>query len=110
MITAIVRIKGSRPFTDEEVREIFDGTAPNYVAIPGLIRKYYILSPDRMIIGGVYLWETKEQGEAIYTDEWREYVVSRYKGEAPVVEYYDSNIVVDNAKGGEIETYWDNER
>lgn len=106
MITAIVKIKGSRPFTEAEVREIFDGTAQNYIGIPGLIRKYYILSPDSMTIGGVYLWETREQGEAIYTDEWRDYVVSRYKGEPPVVEFYDSNIIVDNAKGGVIETHW----
>ncbi len=59
-----------------------------------------------MSIGGVYLWETKEQGEAIYTDAWRQYVVERYHGEPPHVAWFDTSIVVDNTSGtGAIERH-----
>ncbi|MBL0934302.1 MAG: monooxygenase [Rhizobiaceae bacterium] len=99
MKTAIVTIKGPKPFTDAEIRQIWDSTCANYVGVPGLVRKYYVVSEDRMTIGGVYLWETKAEGEAIYTDAWRQYVVDRYEGEPPSVAWFDTSIVVDNRSG-----------
>ena len=104
MKTAVVKIKGTRPFTEDEIREIWESTCNNYVDLSGLVRKYYICSEDRMIIGGVYLWETREQGEAIYTDEWRDYVVERYKGDPPVVEWYDTDLIIENSdEAGRVE-------
>ena len=99
MKTAVVKIKGTRPFTDEEISDIWNSTGANYVDVPGLVRKYYICSEDRTTIGGVYLWETKAQGETIYTDEWRDYVVERYNGDPPSVEWYDTSLIVDHATG-----------
>jgi hypothetical protein len=56
MITALVQFKLPQPISREKAREVFSGTAPKYREIHGLIRKYYVLSPDGGTAGGVYLW------------------------------------------------------
>lgn len=46
MITAIATFQLPNPITRDEARKIFLRTAPKYQNVPGLIRKYYLLSPD----------------------------------------------------------------
>lgn len=95
MITAITTFKLAQPITREEAKRIFLSTAPNYQGVAGLLRKTYLLSQDGRVAGGVYLWETKAQAEAMYTDAWHAYVAQKY-GTAPEVVYYDSPVIVDN--------------
>lgn len=105
MFTAIVQINVPEPLSDASVRDIFDGTSPNYLGVPGLLRKYYLLSEDRRTIGGCYLWKTKRDGERIYTDEWRKMVVQRYRGPEPTVTWFETPLIVETARG-DIETFW----
>jgi hypothetical protein len=105
VFTALVQISIPRRLSDESIREIFDRTSQNYLGVPGLIRKYYLVSEDRRTIGGCYLWETKEDAERIYTPEWRKFVVERYGGPEPTVTFFETNIVVETAQS-RIDTYW----
>jgi len=98
MITALVQFKLPQPLTREKAREIFSGTAPKYRAIQGLIRKYYVLSQDGGTAGGVYLWNSREDAERLYTDEWKKFILDKY-GALPSVTYFESPVVVDNATG-----------
>jgi hypothetical protein len=98
MITAIVQFKLPQPVTCEQAREIFAGTAPKYREIQGLIRKYYILSRDGGTAGGVYLWNSREDAERLYTDDWKKFVRDKY-GSDPTVTYFDSPVIVDNTVG-----------
>ena len=98
MITAIVQFKLPQPISREKAREIFSGTAPKYRDIRGLVRKYYLLSEDGGTAGGVYLWESREDAERLYTAEWRNFIREKY-GAEPTVTYFDSPVVVDNAAG-----------
>jgi hypothetical protein len=70
-------------------------TAPKYLDVPGLIRKYYLLSQDGSTVGGIYLWDSREEAEAMYTEEWRSFVREKY-GTDPSVIYMDTPVVVDN--------------
>ena len=81
--------------TQDEAREIFLSTAPKYQGVPGLVRKYYVLSQDGSTGGGIYLWNSSEQADAMYTDAWRAFVRERY-GADPVVTYMATPVVVDN--------------
>jgi hypothetical protein len=54
-----------------------------------------VLSEDGATAGGVYLWNSKEEAEAMYTQAWRAFVRERY-GTEPVVTYFESPVVVDN--------------
>jgi len=96
MITAIATFRLPNRLTVDEARSIFQSTAPRYQSQPGLVRKYYVLSEDGMTAGGVYLWQSRQDAEALYTDTWRDFVTEKY-GTAPQLVYMDCPVIVDNA-------------
>lgn len=98
MITALVQFTLPKPLSREKAREIFSDTAPKYREIHGLIRKYYILSEDGGTAGGVYLWNSIEDAERLYTDEWKNFILGKY-GTLPSVTYFESPVIVDNTTG-----------
>jgi hypothetical protein len=95
MIIAITAFKLPQPITQEEARRIFLSTSPTYQGVPGLFKKHYVLSEDGGTAGGVYLWNSREEAEALYTDAWRAFVREKYQTE-PSVTYFDSPVTVDN--------------
>jgi len=95
MITAIVTFKLPQSITLDDARKIFMSTAPKYLGVTGLIRKYYLLSQDGSTVGGIYLWNSKEEADAMYTESWKTFVREKY-GTDPSVTYMDSPVVVDN--------------
>jgi hypothetical protein len=95
MITTLVQFKPPQPLSRAKAREIFSGTAPKYREVHGLIRKYYILSQDGKTAGGVYLWNSQENAERLYTDEWKKFILDKY-GALPSVTYFESPVIVDN--------------
>jgi hypothetical protein len=99
MITAIVRFKLPQSTSLETAKAMFEKTAPNYRNAPGLVRKYYLFGEDRTA-GGVYLWESREAAERMYSEAWRKLIAERY-GAAPEISYYETPVIVDNAEGKE---------
>ena len=95
MITAITTFRLPTPITRDEARRIFLSTAPKYQGVPGLVRKYYVLSQDGNSVGGIYLWNSRAEADAMYTESWRAFVREKY-GTDPSLTYLDSPVVVDN--------------
>jgi hypothetical protein len=95
MITVIVQFGLPQPITRDRAREIFSSSAPRYRMVPGLLRKYYILSTDGGTAGGVYLWRSREHADRFYTDEWKEGIREKY-GALPSVTHFECPVVVDN--------------
>ena len=50
--------------------ETINATAHTYEGIPGLIRKYYGITPDGGSLVGIYLWESVTDANAFYTPDW----------------------------------------
>jgi len=98
MITALVQIKLPQPLTTAEARAVFAETAPKYREVNGLIRKYYLLSEDGATAGGVYLWQSREAAEQLYTEDWKAFIMEKY-GTPPSVTYFASPVIVDNLVG-----------
>ena len=98
MITVIVTFQLPKPMTREEARAIFLSTAPKYQGVSGLVRKYYVLSQDGKTAGGVYLWNSLEDAEKLYTNEWRKFIADKY-GAEPTLNYFATPVVVDNLIG-----------
>jgi len=98
MITAIVQFKLNSRKTVAEAAAMFESSAPKYVNLKGLIRKYYIISEDGMTAGGVYLWQSIEVANQVYSGEWRERVTKLY-GSEPSVTLFHSPVIVDNLTG-----------
>jgi hypothetical protein len=95
MITAIVRFPLPQGMSPDDVKVAFEHSAPHFRGAPGLIRKYYLLGADHTG-GGVYLWESREAAENMYSDAWRRQIAERF-GAAPEIEYFDTPLVIDNA-------------
>ena len=97
MLTVIVQFKinGAKV---EALKEIFVESVPRYQQVPGLLRKYYLLSDDGDRAGGGYLWKTREDAEALYTQEWKQMIKENY-GSEPVLSYFESPVIVDNQYG-----------
>ena len=95
MIVALTTFILPKPITREEARSIFLSTAPTYRGVKGLFRKHYVLSEDGSRAGGVYVWNSRAEAEAMYTDSWRTFVRQKY-GTDPTVTYFESPVVVDN--------------
>jgi len=97
MIVAFVQFPAGGA-SRQEIEALFRGSAPKYQKIPKLTRKYYLVSEDGKNTGGVYLWESREAAERLYTREWRDYIKDRY-GAEPTIKYFDCPVVVDNLTG-----------
>ena len=95
MIIAVTTFTLPKPITREEARSIFLSTAPTYRGVQGLFRKYYVLSQDGATAGGVYVWNSRPEAEAMYTASWRSFVREKY-GTDPTVTYFENPVVVDN--------------
>lgn len=98
MITVLVQFKLKDAITADEAKELFAASAPKFRNVPGLVRKYYLLSDDGRTAGGVYLWQSRSEAEALYAPEWRKSIEDRY-GASPTVTYFESPVIVDNLTG-----------
>ncbi|MBI3435952.1 MAG: YdhR family protein [Proteobacteria bacterium] len=98
MMTAVVQFALPKPISLAEASRRFASSAPKYRGLPGLIRKYYVLSDDGTVAGGIYLWESRAAGERVYSGEWRERVNALYAA-APTITWFSSPVIVDNLSG-----------
>ena len=97
-VTAIVRFALPEDKTREAATAAFEASAPHYRSVPGLIRKYYLLSEDGRTGGGVYLFDSREDAERLYDAAWRAGIRERL-GAEPTIEYFESPVIVDNEVG-----------
>ena len=95
MITVIAMYQLPKPITRDEARSIFLSTAPKYQGVPGLVRKCYVLSQEGDSVGGIYLWNSRAEADALYTDSWKAFVREKYATD-PSLTYLDTPVVVDN--------------
>ncbi len=94
MIVAIVRFPLPDGMTADAARSSFEASAPGYQGLDGLHRKYYLLTADGSVGGGVYLWESRAAAEAVYDSTWRSRLAARF-GSEPLVEYFECPVVVE---------------
>jgi|TARA_B100000315_G_scaffold47920_1_gene42658 hypothetical protein len=95
MIISVVEIDMPRGMERAKVDAAIQQTAPRYRNVDGLLYKYYTAKePD--ITGGVFIWKTRQQAEAAYSDpEWLKIIQTCY-GTEPRITYYEVKLIVDN--------------
>jgi hypothetical protein len=67
--------------TEPAIRNLFSDVAENYLAVPGLVRKYFGFSEDATSVIGIYLWESKDDAARFYSPEWMADVTARWGAE-----------------------------
>jgi hypothetical protein len=99
MITAIVRYRLPATIGREACQAHFAAIAPEFGAVPGLIRKQFLWS-ESGTAGGVYQWESLDYARRFYQGPWLGGILARY-GTYPDIEYFTTLAVTDNP-GGEV--------
>src|SRR5260370_33035836 len=95
MITSIVNFKLPAAIDGRKATDVFKSSAPKYRAMKGLVRKYYLFDDQNRIGGGVYLWQSRADADAVYTPQWKAHIAGRY-GAPPDIRYFETPVVVDN--------------
>ncbi|MEM9727326.1 MAG: YdhR family protein [Myxococcota bacterium] len=92
-VASVVRVpvEGDR----DSVLDAFKAAAPHFASVPGLLRKYFVLTDDGAA-GGIYLWESRSAAEAYFDDDWHARTSSRY-GRAPEVSFYEAPVLSPSA-------------
>lgn len=98
MIIAHVRFPLPAGTDRAAAQKLFQGSAPKYQNLAGLIRKYYVFDADAGVGGGNYIWESRAAAEAVYDDDWKAMIADRY-GAAPEITYIETLVIVDNQQG-----------
>ena len=96
MITAIVRFPLPQGLSREDVKSVYEHSAPQSQEAPGLVRKYYLHGADQTG-GGVYLWQSREAAEGMYSAAWRQRIAERF-GAPPMIESFDTPLIIENAE------------
>ena len=97
MISVLVQFMPQNKLPWQEVASRFKASVPHYRNIPRMVRKYYTLGDDGAC-GGIYLFKTRSEAEAFFTEAWKEEMQARF-GDRPRVTFYDSPVIIDNAAG-----------
>lgn len=102
MITELVLFSLPPGITRAEVVQGMRDVAPRWAADPALIRKTFVYDAAAGQAGAFYLWPDRAAAERAHDAAWRQRIVDAY-GNAPVIRYFETPLVVDNALGRVIE-------
>jgi hypothetical protein len=91
----------ARLLAPEALRRLLDETAPRYLAIPGLRRKYFLQADG--LGGGAYEWDSREHAERFHDAAWRARIAAQ-AGTEPQVVYYTIAALAD-AERGRVDRY-----
>jgi hypothetical protein len=96
MITELVLFDLPAGMTREQHVSNYRKTAPNWRANPELIRKNYLYDAAGRQGGGIYLWRDVAAAKRWHDHAWKAKAAEIY-GSMPVIRYFETPIVVDNA-------------
>ena len=71
----------------------FVQAAPAYRAVPGLLRKHFLVADGGARFGGLYLWRDDASARAWFNAVWHERVRATY-GAAAAIEWFDLPILL----------------
>ncbi len=70
----------------------FEASIAVYQKVPGLLRKYFIVTADGKF-GGIYLWKDQASAQTWFGDAWKERVRKTYGTDASI-EWFDAPILL----------------
>lgn len=86
MVIHIVRFRSALP--DERIAELFEARAPEYLAVPGLLQKYYLRFRNGEH-GGVYVWDSTASMEQFLDGQLAGSICDVYQVEESVRDVAD---------------------
>ena len=102
MITEYVLFNLPAGISRADVVKGMHEVAPRWRQESELIRKTFVHDPVTNQAGAFYLWHNRAAAERAHDEAWRQRIHASY-GSVPVIRYFDTPLVVDNALGQTIE-------
>jgi heme-degrading monooxygenase HmoA len=90
-VATLVTVATPPQISRERLLAEFNAAAPTYQKVPGLIRKYFIITDDGKF-GGVYLWDTQASAQQWFNPAWQDRVLKTY-GSSANLEWFDAPIL-----------------
>lgn len=98
MVIHIVRFRSALP--DQHIAELFHARAPEYLAVPGLLQKYYLRFRSGEH-GGIYVWDHAASMEQFIAGELARSICDVYRVEESVRDVADVVLTLrDDDRGG----------
>jgi hypothetical protein len=97
-VATLVEVDTPAGVTREALEKGLLDSVPTYQKVPGLLRKYFIMT-DKGTFGGVYVWRDEASANAWFTPAFTERVVKTY-GKAPRIEWFDIPILAPSVNPG----------
>lgn len=91
MVIHIVRFRSG--LADEHIAELFETRAPEYLAVPGLLQKYYLRFRSGEH-GGVYVWDSEAAMEEFMAGRLAGSICDVYRVEESVKDVADVVLVL----------------
>ncbi len=104
MITELVLFDLPSGISRDDVIAGMRATAPAWRANAELVRKNYLYDAAAGQAGGAYLWPSIEAAQRGHDDAWRARIKQMY-GSEPVIRYFETPMIVDNAQDELIEEF-----
>ena len=98
MIVELVTFKAPAGADWDAILSAARATVPHWSANPELVRKHYLLSDDGRECAGLYVWPSRAATQAAHDAAWRAGVEQR-TGSAPVIRYFELQMLLDNEAG-----------
>jgi hypothetical protein len=95
MTTVIIQFPLPPGVPREVVTRGFQEVAPFFKTASGLLRKYFLLSDDGAIGGGVYLWSSRDMACDFSEHTIRPMIREKFHVD-PSITYFESSVIVDN--------------
>jgi heme-degrading monooxygenase HmoA len=76
-----------------QIEAEFVKAVPTYRAVPGLLRKHFIVADGGARFGGLYLWRDEASARAWFNAAWHERVRSSY-GQPAAIDWFDTPILL----------------
>lgn len=104
MITELVLFDLPAGISRDDVIAGMRATAPAWRANSELVRKNYLYDAAAGQAGGAYLWPSVEAAQRGHDAAWRARIKQLY-GNEPVIRYFETPLIVDNAQDQLIEEF-----
>ena len=104
MITELVLFDLPAGISRDNVIAGMRATAPAWRANRELVRKNYLYDAAAGQAGGAYLWPSVEAAQRGHDAAWRARIKQLY-GNEPVIRYFETPLIVDNAQDQLIEEF-----
>ena len=98
MITEFILFNLPAGLSKEDVVQGMHDVVPRWLGRPALIRKTFVYDAAANQAGAFYLWHDRGSAQLAHDEAWRQGIRDKY-GSEPVVRYFETPLVIDNALG-----------